>query len=211
MTDPTLTPAGMRMLKLLVGREPQTVVSLMDAAGVTRTAVAELLNELVAAGLVHRGKERLPGRGRPRHVYGATNASMLLLFANSQGRVVPAIWRALAEIGGDKLTGKVVRLVGRELADYYKRRIRTRDPRERLRRLTRLLREEGGLMETAQEEGQLVLRKRSCPFIAMLDDNRTICCVDLEMMTEVVGRPLRLIACRHEGDPCCVVEIIHDE
>jgi hypothetical protein len=31
------------------------------------------------------------------------------------------------------------------------------------------------------------------------------------MMTEVVGRPVRLTACRHKGDPCCVVEILDDE
>ena len=211
MTDPTLSPAGIRVIKLLVGRAPRTVADLIDATGVTRTAVAEQLNELVAAGLVERGTERLSGRGRPRHVYKATNASMLLLSANYQSHVVPAIWRALEAIGGGKLTKQVVSRVSQELAEHYKRRIRTKKPRERLRKLTRLLREEGGLIESAQENGQIVMRKRSCPFIGMLDDKRTICCVDLEMMTEVVGRPLRLSACRHRGDPCCVVEIINDE
>jgi predicted ArsR family transcriptional regulator len=77
--------------------------------------------------------------------------------------------------------------------------------------LTKLLCEEGGMVETGREDGQLVMRKRSCPFISMVDDTRIVCAVDLEMMTEVVGRPVRLTACRHKGDPCCVVEILDDE
>ncbi len=211
MTDPILSPAGIRVIKLLVGRAPQTVADLIDATGVTRTAVTEQLNELVAGGLVERGTERLSGRGRPRHVYKATDASMLLLFANCQSHVVPAIWRALGEIGGGELTKEVVGRVSQELAKHYKQRIRSKNPQERLRKLTGLLREEGGLIESAQENGQTVMRKRSCPFIGMLDDELTICCIDLEMMTEVVGRPLHLSACRHRGDPCCVVEIVNDE
>jgi predicted ArsR family transcriptional regulator len=201
----------MRVIKLLVGKPPQTVVDLIDATGVTRTAVTEQLNELVAAGLVERGTERLPGRGRPRHVYKASSACLSLLFANSQSLVVPAIWRAIGRIGGDKLTKKVVGRVSLDLADHYKRRITARKPEERLRQLTGLLCDEGGLAETVQENGKLLMRKRSCPFVSMIDEKRIVCCVDLEMMSEVVGRRVRLVACRHEGDPCCIVEIVSDE
>lgn len=52
-------------MKLLVGNPPQTITDLIRAAGVTRTAVTEQLNELVAAGFVERSMERLSGRGRP--------------------------------------------------------------------------------------------------------------------------------------------------
>ena len=61
-----------------------------------------------------------------------------------------------------------------------------------------------------REEGQLVLYKRSCPFISMLDEHQSICCVDQEMMSEVVGRPVRRTACRHEGAPCCTFEIVDE-
>lgn len=211
MVDPTVSPAGMRVLKLLVGRPPQAVADLIDPVGVTRTAVAEQLNELVAAGLVERGTERLASRGRPRHVYKATDACLMLLFGNSQKLFMPAIWRAIDEIGGEALTNQIVGRISRELANHYKRRITTKKPEERLRRLTQLLREEGGLIETVRKNGKLAMHKRSCPFITLLDEKRIVCRVDLEMTSEVVGRPVRLIACRHKGDPCCVVEIVHDK
>ncbi len=211
MTDPTVSAAGMRVVKLLVGHLPQTVADLIGATGVTRTAVTEQLNELVAAGFVDRSIERLAGRGRPRHLYAATDASMLLLFANNQRLVAPAMWRAIQEIGGNALTRKVLRRVSRAMADHYKRRIMSETPEDRLQELTDLLRQEGGLVEASEENGQLVLHKRSCAFISMLDDKRSVCCVDQQMMSEVIGRPVRRTACRYEGDPCCTFEFANEE
>ena len=73
--------------------------------------------------------------------------------------------------------------------------------------MTALLCEEGVLVEFSQDNGAVVMRKRSCPFISMLDEQRHVCCVDQEMITAVVGRPVRRIACRHDGDPCCEFEL----
>ena len=38
------------------------------------------------------------------------------------------------------------------------------------------------------EGGQLVVYKRSCPFIGMVDEYHTVCNIDLEMITQVVSR-----------------------
>lgn len=197
----------MRVVKLLVGHPPQTIADLTVAAGVTRTAVTEQLNELVAAGYVDRDTERLSGRGRPRHVYSATDTAMMLLFCKNQRVVIPALWRAVQEIGGDALTQQVVDRVSQALADYYNRKIHAKSPRERLRELSDLFCEEGGLIETIEENGNLLMRKRTCPFISILDDARSVCSVDMAMMSAVVGSPVKRTACRHEGDPCCIVEI----
>lgn len=211
MPDPTVSAAGMRIVKLLVGNPPQTVADLISASGVTRTAVTEQLNELVAAGFVQRDTERLPGRGRPRHLYSATDASLRLLFANNQHLVVPAIWKAIAELGGKALTRKVLRRVSQSLADHYKRRITVKGPEKRLRELIAPFCEEGGLAEAIEKDGRLMMRKRSCPFISMLDDNRTVCFVDQEMMSEVVGRRVVRTTSRLEGAPCCTFEIAGHE
>ena len=57
MPDAIISAAGLRIVKLLVGNPPQTVSDLIGATRVTRTAVTEQLNELVAAGYVERGHE----------------------------------------------------------------------------------------------------------------------------------------------------------
>ena len=208
MRQTTVSAAGMRIIRLLVGHEPQTVAELIRSTGVTRTAVTEQLNELVAAGFVERTTERLPGRGRPRHLYGATAGALLLLFASNQHLVVPAIWRAIADVGGKPLTEKILNHVSRTLAEHYKRRIRGTTPQQRLREMTELLTEEGSLVEIEDEgHGHLILCKRSCPFISMYEETGVVCCVDRQVLTAVVGAPVIRTACRHEGAPCCTFEL----
>ncbi len=207
MTDATVSAAGLKIVKLLVGNPPYTVADLIQAMGVTRTAVTDQLNELVAAGFVEQSAERLPGRGRPRHVYKATNDALLLLFSSSQRLVVPAIWKAICDIGGDQLKGKVLKKVSRILAEHYNAKVTAKKPEDRLRQLMSVLIQEGGILEAVEEDGKLVVYKRSCPFITMIDENYTICTIDLDMMSQVVGRTVLRTACRHEGDPCCKIEI----
>jgi predicted ArsR family transcriptional regulator len=202
--ETTITPAGMRIVKLLVGRAPQTVTELIRAAGVTRTAVTEQLNELVSAGFAERSYERLAGRGRPRHLYSATRAALLLLFAGNQGILVPAIWRAIAEVGGEGLRQRVCMCVAREMAEHYSRRIGGKKPSQRLSQLAELFREEGDVVEvTGSENGRLVMHRRSCGFFSMFEESRSVCRVDEEMIRRVVRAPVERTACRHDGDPCC--------
>jgi predicted ArsR family transcriptional regulator len=194
----------MRIVKLLVGRAPQTVAQLIRAAGVTRTAVSEQLNELVAAGFAARSYERLPGRGRPRHLYSATDAALLLLFASNQHLLVPAMLRAVVDVGGDVLKQRVLKRVGCEMAEHYRERIDGKTPAERLRQMTELLCEEGDLVDVSEDSGgRLLINRRSCGFFSMFEESRSVCIVDEEMIGRVVGEPVRRTACRHDGDPCC--------
>ncbi len=203
MADLSVSPAGMRLIKLLVGNPPTTIAKLIEASGVTRTAVTEQLAELMAGGFVERQMERSRGRGRPHYLYAAKPAALLLLFADAQRWFVPAMWKAIEESGGKALTQRVVTSVACQVAERYKNRLPQSDPRARLEQLGKLLRKEGALVEVVEEDGALVLRKRSCPFASMLDDDRSVCCVDEEMMSIAVGHPVRRVAYRHEGDPCC--------
>jgi predicted ArsR family transcriptional regulator len=197
----------MRVIKLLVGHPPRTVGDLIHETGVTRTAVTEQLNDLVSSGFVERTIERLPGRGRPRHRFAATNAALLLLFANNQRLVVPAIWKAVEKIGGEAMMQKVLRSVSRQLMEYYQEKITATDPKTRLEQFAAILEQEGGLVDLIAEEGQLVIRKRTCAFISMFDDKRHVCEIDVEMMSAIAGCPVRQTSCRHDGDSCCQFEV----
>ncbi|MDZ7616098.1 MAG: MarR family transcriptional regulator [Patescibacteria group bacterium] len=211
MTDPSVSPAGMRLVKLLVGKPPMTIAQLIDATGVTRTAVTEQLGELVAAGFVERNLERLPGRGRPHHLYVATDAALLLLFADVQRLVVPAIWKALGDAGGDVLTQQVIMSVAARLAEHYCKALHSDCPKGRMKEMGEILRQEGALVEVCEEDGGLMLRKRSCPFISMLDENRSVCCIDEQMLSIAVGHPVRRVDYRQEGDPCCTFQLANGQ
>lgn len=211
MGDIAVTPAGLRVIRLLVGKPPQTVNELIKVLRVTRTAITEQLNELVAGGYVERTIERLPGRGRPRHLYRTTNAAQLLLYAAHQRLVVPAIWQAVHDIGGDELRRRVLRRVSSSMAEYYKRKITAQRPADRLRQMCAILIQDGALIDLTGEGDHLVIHKRCCGFFSMYESGRAICDVDEMLMSEVVGRPVRQVSSRHDGAPCCVFEIQPDK
>ena len=209
MPEALISPAGMRILRLLVGRPPQTISELIRAIGVTRTAVSEQLNELVAAGLVARTMERLPGRGRPRYLYSATPSALMLLFSRGQELVLPSIWRAIDQAGGRELTQKVLAQVTQAVVDHYRPRITGRTVRERLRQIAEVLSDEGHLVEVIEDaHGRVLFRKRSCGFLSMFEDSRTICNLDLNVISSLAQAPLKQIECRHDGAPCCTFEVL---
>ncbi|HPU05207.1 MAG TPA: MarR family transcriptional regulator [Thermogutta sp.] len=210
MVNLNLSPASMRVVKLLVGNTPKSVADLIREMKVTRTAVTEQLNELVAAGLVERQMQRLPGRGRPRHVYSATPGALLLLLSKNQEMVLPNIWRAIREVGGPKLLGEVIKQVSRWLAEHYRKQITATTPAERVLQLVEILREEGVLVDIQEENGRYTIRQRSCPYIMMYEENRAACLLDQETFALVLGGPVRQVACRHDGAPCCVFEVTKD-
>ncbi len=208
MADAIVSAAGMRIVKLLVGNTSRTVPDLIEAMGVTRTAVTQQLNELVAAGFVERELERLSGRGRPRNRYSATDAALLLLFASQERLLGPAIWKAIAAAGGEELTQQILEHMSQTLAEHYLRDIDSDDPEERLRRFNDLLAGEGVLVEIDETDGQVTLHKKSCPFFGMFEEMRAVCCMDEMILSRVVGKPVKRTFCRHDGDPCCVFAIV---
>ena len=115
MSGPTVSAAGMRLLGALVGNPPRTAKELAKVLGVTRTAVIEQLQALDAAGYVQRTIERLPGRGRPPYRYSVTQNALLLLSAHYPRQLVPAIWRAISEIGGSE--GECLNRIPQRLLD----------------------------------------------------------------------------------------------
>lgn len=209
MVEVLVSPAGMRILRLLVGRPPQTITELVREIGVTRTAVSEQLNELVAAGLVVRTMERLPGRGRPRYLYAATTNALMLLFSRGQELVIPSIWRAIEQAGGHELTRKVLKRAAQSVVDHYRPRVGGRTVRERLHQIAQVWSEEGHLVEVIEDgDGRLLLRKRSCGFVSMFEESRTICSLDMEVISGLAQATLRHVECRHDGAPCCTFEVV---
>jgi predicted ArsR family transcriptional regulator len=199
-----VSAAGMRVVRLLAGMPPQTVADLIKATGVTRTAVTEQLNELVGAGYLERTTERLSGRGRPRHLYTATDAALMLLFASNQRLLVPAIWQAVNSACDRKTIDRIIAEVSHSLAAHYRGQITAKRPETRLKQMMELMQHEGVLLHVDEtEDGELVVHKRSCPFISMYEETGAVCCVDLQMMKEVVGADVVQTACRHKGAACC--------
>ena len=199
----SISAVGKRIMRLLVGQPPKTMSELIEATGVTRTAVSEQLNELIASGYIQQKLERLPGRGRPRYLYSATEYALKKLFEGYQGILVPAAWRAIKKHCGTEVVKNVVDEVSTELAEFFNRQIESQVPEERLQEFTDIVCRSGRLGTCRVETDHAEYDKLSCPFVSMYDGSGIVCDIDQLAMSKIVKVPVERVRCRLEGAPCC--------
>ncbi|MCL2347518.1 MAG: ArsR family transcriptional regulator [Planctomycetaceae bacterium] len=200
---------GANIMRLLIGHPPRRISELIEATGVTRTAISEQLNELITSGYVDQQIERLSGRGRPRYLYSATEFAMKQLFEGNQNLVVPAIWRAIKKHVDLEIMQQVCEEVASELAEHFNKQITSEKPAERLREFTEIICKNGRLGIVRDESGGPELDKLNCPFITMYDSSGLVCEIDKTAMRKIVGADVERVRCRAEGAPCCTFRIVN--
>ncbi len=203
MDSDQISSAGLRILRLLVGREPRTVAQLMAEAGVTRTAVTEQLSELMAAGLVERTTQRTARRGRPCHLYRATAKAIDLLSKSNLRHVLPELFSVLQQRLGREETQRLLECVSRQVAKQYRSRLQSQHLPEKVHELAQLLQEQGILVEVCTRDGGLVLRQRTCPYAEMVEDRRLACQMEQQILAHALGEPVQLAECRLDGACGC--------
>ncbi len=203
VTRPSISESGMRIMRLLIGHPPQTIIQLIDALKITRTAVTEQLRELLSSGYVEQMVEHSGGRGRPRYLFTATILAMQQLFEGNQGIVVPAIWRSLKKNFGDESLDTVYHDVADEIAQQFLDQITSRSPRGRIREFVNILSCCGRLVDCLERKEGAEIRKFNCPFISMADGLGTLCQIDRLVMQKVIGIPPERVTNRFDGNPCC--------
>ena len=199
-----ISPAGMRIMRLLIGRPPLTIDEMVQKLGVTRTAVKEQLDELSSIGYVEQEQERCASRGRPRYLFAATDRAMRQLFDGNQDIVVPAIWKAIRRHAGDDFVEMICHEVAKVLAARYGQFITGKTPRSRIKEIVALLERTGRLIEYIEVDERVEVRKYNCPFASMSDGTGLLCYIDCLAMQLVAGEGVHLLRNRHEGKYCCV-------
>ena len=137
--DTTVSPAGLRIVKLLVGQPPKTVAGLIRSTGVTRTAVTEQLNDLVASGTCRAIGRALAGpRTAPTRLQGHRRRPAVVCQRPAGGDVRP-VARRFSTFAARDAAKKILKRVSRAMADHYSQKITAKKPLERLRQLISLL------------------------------------------------------------------------
>ena len=195
-------------MRLLIGQPPKTMTELIEATGVTRTAISEQLNELIASGYIQQKLERLPGRGRPRYLYSATEYALKKLFDGYQNVVVPAAWRAIRKHCGDDAVAKVCDEISNEMAEHFNKQIESTTPEKRLQEFADIVCRSGRLGACRVDGDNAEYDKLSCPFVSMYDGSGIVCEIDKLSMSKIVQAPVERVNCRLEGSPCCTFRIM---
>jgi len=199
------TQAGMRIMESLVGVAPRTISELTQELGVTRTAVTEQLDELVADGYVSRVSEKTDHRGRPQYRYEVTPKGMTRFFPENQHLLVPAVWSSLVEIGGLDLLNEVICKTSEKLSLPVKQNLPWRE------RVNLLVRKGGFDSCEFQPDGTALLTKRTCKFYSMYENSGTVCEIHLQTLARILGVHVTHVASRHENAPCCQFRVEKEE
>lgn len=195
------------LLDLIRRRGPLTVAAMVQALGVTPTAVRNRLARLVDSGMVERRVE-LGGRGRPKHTYQASAEAHRRLGQNYADLAV-ALWGELMhEVPDPKLRRLLFGRVTEKLAEQYRAEIRGAEWQGRMVELGSVLAHRGIEAEVtdASPEALPILRQHSCPYHALAEADRTVCALERKMFEKVLGRSLRLSRCRLDGHRSCDFE-----
>lgn len=216
-----LTPGDDRLLRLLVDRDGAGIESLVEALGVTATAVRERLKRLLRSGLIRRRK-LIEGRGRPAYVYLATAEGRRRSGADLS-LLADVLLGVIVRIDDQKIRSRLVSEAAAELGERFAGQIRASDPGEslmnRLNRLSRLLaahrisasaegEDDPAVAGEADSAAAPVLRIAACPFPHLRDaaNHRELCRLETEAFGRAVGKPMQLARCILDGAAdCCFV------
>ena len=206
-TETTTSDAG--VLDILRKSGPASVAQLATAMDVTATAVRQRLTRLLAQGDIERTTERT-SRGRPVHRYGLTEKGRRRAGANFAD-LATALWDEMRAIQDpDVRRGLLARISGR-MASLYAAQIRGSSLDERMQSLADLFRQrqipfDVEHLKVEQARELPVLHARACPYPELAERDRSVCAMEKNLFSELLGENVRLSNCRLDGHSCCTFE-----
>ena len=200
MTNPVVrldSPAGNVLAQLRYG--PSTVEDLAKALRLTDNAVRNQLRRLVAANLAVRSGMR-PGPSKPSVLYAITRDGQVH-FSTLYLPVLSHFLRVAEEQCSDTQLRSLMRDAGKSLSGTFPK------PRgsigNRVRSAARLLTSFGGLVETQEGNGSMIIRSLGCPLAALTSEHSAACQILQGLLADYLSAPVQVCCTRAEEPRCC--------
>ena len=192
-------------LRTLQRLQPAGVQELIEAVGVTATAVRHRLTRLQERGWVDRVTFKRD-RGRPSHQYRLT-ASGVRALGDETADLAVLLWKEIQGIANSELRTQLLSRIQENLVDRLGTVSSGDSLSQRVERLCGSL-EDRGLMVESEFSGSLpIIREHSCPYHAVAQVDTAICEMEQEAFSKVLGVPVELSACRLDGHRCCEFQV----
>jgi len=195
------------LLLCLRSGDSKSIGELTDMLGVTATAVRQRVERLLELRLIDRQKV-VAGRGRPTYRYLLTVAGYRRAGADAAD-LAEAMWHEILQFPDREIREQLVTAVARRLGQQYAAEM---DPSadtapfaQRMRQLTTMLRARE-IPAAVHQQGDLpVLDIEACPYPNLTDvsDDRAMCRLEEQMLSEALGEDVHLNRCRLDGDTSC--------
>ncbi len=192
------------LLDILRKAGPCSVAQLATAMEVTATAVRQRLVRLLEQGDIERTTERA-SRGRPVHRYGLTEKGRRRAGANFADLAI-ALWDEIRAIKDPEVRRGLLGRISGRMASLYAGRIRGETTAERMESLAELFRERQIPFDVDRSHELPVLHARACPYPELAERDRSVCAMEKNLFSELLGESVRLSNCRLDGHACCTFE-----
>ena len=200
-----VSPNDQAVIELLRRQHSLTVDELIEAMGVTATAIRQRLGRLMAGGLIERTHVS-EGRGRPKHKYVLTEKGRRTAGNNLEDLAI-SLWEEVQQIEDPTTKQKVITGVIGRLSEKYEAEIAGDTVDERMRSLTDLFAQRQIPIEyTTSAAGLPIVTVSGCLYPDLAQENRDICDMEKAFLAKVVGGPIQLCRCQQDGDQCCSFE-----
>lgn len=191
---------------------------LTDRLGVTATAVRQRIERLSEMGLIEREK-MVHGRGRPTYQYRLTVTGHRRSGANSID-IAEAMWREILAIPDPDVREVVLSGVAARLGRQYAAQlpaVRSADEADetfadRMHQLSQLMAARHISVEAPKSADLPVLDICTCPYPSLTDasDQRAMCHLEEQMISEALGQEVHLSSCCLDGDTHCQFTAVNE-
>jgi len=210
MTEATSAIAGHRGLRAQIlhamkRSQPITAKELSATFGVSANAVRRHLKELEVDGSIHYGREQR-GMGAPVFVYRLTPQGEAL-FPNRYEDALKGLLQHIEEQAG---RGEISRLFFEQFrgrAERLKLELADQPVEARLKRLVRMLSEEGYMAEWDSRDGAIRLAEHNCAIRAVAERYPEVCAAERKFLTEVLAAQVERRTHITEGSNACEYSI----
>lgn len=203
------------LLLTLRGGDMMGIGELTTLLGVTATAVRQRIERLLEQGLIEREKI-VAGRGRPTYRYKLTITGHQRSGANP-AQLADAMWREILAIPDtqirERLITSIAERLGREFAAQFALEAKGSSLEDRMNRLAEILSDqqiESAVISSESSTPLPILDICSCPYPSLADssDERAMCRLEEQMISEALGEEVQLSSCRLDGDSCCQFSMV---
>jgi predicted ArsR family transcriptional regulator len=182
-----------------------TVKELGRQLSLTPTGIRQHLTVLERDGLLRASEER--GRvGRPSLVYSLT-AKAETLFPKNYDQLAVALLEETRAMSGKDGLQTLLRRVSQNLAAPYLDRVQGKSPRKRAEEATRVLREQGCLVDMEEDGDDILIREYTCPYDSVARQNSGVCVLHVDFVSRLTGGDVKLTTSLLRGDRACTYRI----
>ena len=189
------------LLNFLADSGPLAISDIGQHLAVTRTAVHERLLRLMYEGLVERELVR-GGRGRPSYRY-LLSPKARQLAGNNFADLAAVLWQEVLHIEDSRRRQRVVRRIAGALKAVYADAIHGTTLKARMESLRELFEKRRIRCDVDTPGGVPTLTLRDCPYLDLAEVDCTVCQMETELFSQLLGDEVELSQCRLDGHPCC--------